>query len=147
MAKNIIACACARRIESRYWRTAMQCHCISASQPPLVAACYCHSLLSLLVVTKQCCVLAALKPRCFLVPNLSQDVISYPYPKRSLVVKEIPSTPDSIVGTPVIKVKQLTDLHSWKVVQHHPDDPRMWPSPALSSHNYPSEVVVTVLKV
>ena len=123
MAKNFIACACARRIESRYWRTAMQCHCISASQPPLVAACYCHSLLSLLVVTKQCCVLAALKPRCFLVPNLSQDVISYPYPKRSLVVKEIPSTPDSIVGTPVIKVIQLTDPHSCR-----PTPPRRSPN-------------------
>ena len=56
-------------------------------------------------------------------PNLSQDVISYPYPKRSLVVKEIPSTPDSIVGTPVIKVIQLTDPHSCR-----PTPPRRSPN-------------------
>src|SRR5690625_5237130 len=125
MAKNIIACACARRIESMFWRTAMQCHCISASQPPLVAVRRTLFAIVILVVYILFRNLVASSRPIFL--KMSSPTLTR---KDHLVVKEIPSTPDSIVGAPVIKVIQLTDLHSWKVVQHHPDDPRMWPSPA-----------------
>ena len=43
----------------------------------------------------------------------------------------------------VIKVNFLND---WKVIANQPDDSTYWPNPMVSTHNYPTESEVQVLK-
>ena len=147
MAKNFIACACARRIESRCWRTGMQCHCISASQPPLVAACYCHYLLwqNNVVYLLLWNLVAFSCPICLkmLSPTLTR--------------KDHWSWKKSQAHPTVSWVRQWLRWNNWLIstagkssntTKTIPecDQVRRCGNAALSSHNYPSEVEVTVLK-